>query len=113
VAFAAGWTALLMFLTDFRFNHGNLTGLPILIGTAVDYGVHLAHRAQQEGSVVAAAKTTGKAIALAGLTTLIGFGSLVLSVHWGMRSLGLLLVIGISSALVLTLVVLPGFFRKR
>ena len=112
VAFAAGWTALFMALTGFKLNYANLMALPILIGTGVDYGVHLAHRAKQEGSVVKAAQTTGKAIALSGLTTLIGFGSLVPSTHWGMRSLGLLLVFGIFSALVVALIILPGFFRR-
>jgi predicted RND superfamily exporter protein len=75
--------------------------------------VHLAHRARQEGSIRAAARTTGRAIALSGLTTLIGFGSLILGNHWGVRSLGLLLVIGITSSLVAALVVLPGLVRPR
>jgi hopanoid biosynthesis associated RND transporter like protein HpnN len=113
VAIGAGWTALVMYLTGFKWNYASLMALPILIGTAVDYGVHLAHRAEQEDSVAEAARTTGKAIALSGLTTLIGFGSLILGNHWGVRSLGLVLVIGISSALVATLVVLPGLLGSR
>jgi len=87
--------------------------LPILIGTGVDYGVHLAHRTAQSGSVVVAARTTGRAIALSGITTLIGFGSLILGNHWGVRSLGLLLCIGITFALLGAMVVLPGLFRSR
>jgi predicted RND superfamily exporter protein len=112
VLFAVGWTSLLMKLTGLMLNYANLMALPILIGTAVDYGVHLAHRTGQEGSVVKAVKTTGRAIALSGLTTLIGFGSLILGTHFGVQSLGLLLVSGIFSALVATLVVLPGILRN-
>jgi predicted RND superfamily exporter protein len=113
VVIGVGWTALIMYLTGIKLNYGNLMGLPILIGTGVDYGVHLAHRARQEGSVLAAARTTGKAIALSGLTTLIGFGSLILGNHWGVRSLGIVLVLGITASLMAALVVLPGMVKRK
>jgi len=112
VVLGAGWTALVCFLTGFKMNYANLMTLPILIGTGVDYGAHLAHRARQEGSVLQAARTTGRTIALSGLTTLIGFGSMIVGAHWGVRSLGLILVLGIGSCLVVALVVLPGVFRE-
>jgi hypothetical protein len=113
VLMGLGWTALVMYLTDFKFNYANLMALPILIGTGVDYGVHLAHRAKQEGNVYAAARTTGRAIALCGLTTLVGFGSLILGNHWGVRSLGIILVIGIFACLVAALIVIPGAVRAK
>jgi predicted RND superfamily exporter protein len=113
VVCGAGWTALLMALTSFSLNYANILALPILIGTGVDYGVHLAHRSRQEGSIWVAAQTTGRAIALSGLTTLIGFGSLTVGDHWGVRSLGLLLVAGIASSLITTLVVIPGIVHKK
>jgi uncharacterized protein len=113
VVFGLGWTMLLMALTGFKFNYANLMALPILIGTGVDYGVHLAHRAKQEGSIREAARTTGRAIALSGLTTLIGFGSLLLGQHWGVRSLGILLVAGIGFSLFAALIVIPGVVPKR
>jgi predicted RND superfamily exporter protein len=113
VLIAMGWLNLVMFLAGLKYNYGNLMALPILIGSGVDYGAHLAHRANQEGSVTKAAMTTGKAIALSGLTTLIGFGSLIVGNHWGVRSLGLLLVMGISFSLIAALVVLPGMLRGR
>ncbi|MCP4679243.1 MAG: MMPL family transporter [Deltaproteobacteria bacterium] len=113
VLMGLGWTSLIMAATGFKFNYANLMALPILIGTGVDYGVHLAHRANQEGSIRAAARTTGRAIALTGLTTLIGFGSLLLGNHWGVRSLGLILVIGITASLTAALIVIPGIVRPR
>jgi hypothetical protein len=113
VLMGLGWTALVMYLTDFQFNYANLMALPILVGTGVDYGVHLAHRAKQEGNVYAAARTTGRAIALCGLTTLVGFGSLILGNHWGVRSLGIILVIGIFACLVAALIVIPGAVRAK
>jgi hopanoid biosynthesis associated RND transporter like protein HpnN len=113
VLMGLGWTVLIMVAFDFKFNYANLMALPILIGTGVDYGVHLAHRAKQEGSIYKAARTTGRAIALCGLTTLVGFGSLILGNHWGVRSLGIVLVIGISACLVAALVVIPGLVRAK
>ncbi len=111
VIVAASCTSLVIYLTGYKLNYANLMAFPILIGTGVDYGAHLAHRAKQEGSVREAARTTGRAIALSGVTTLIGFGSLILGNHWGVRSLGILLTLGIFFTLVAALIVLPGLFR--
>ncbi|MBN2340118.1 MAG: MMPL family transporter [Deltaproteobacteria bacterium] len=110
VVFSAGFTALTMWWFDFQLNYANLMALPILIGTAVDYGVHLAHRVKQEGDVLHAVNTTGRAILLSGTTTLIGFGSLILGNHWGVKSLGILLVLGIFFSLLASMVIFPGFF---
>jgi hopanoid biosynthesis associated RND transporter like protein HpnN len=113
VIIGAGCTALAMYLLDLRFNYANLLAVPILIGTGVDYGAHLAHRRKQEGSLSKAAETTGRAVALTGLTTLIGFGSLCLGNHWGVRSLGILLVISISFSLIAAIVVLPSLVSAK
>ena len=113
VFLAAGWTSLAMYISGLQFNYANLMGVPILIGTAVDYGVHLAHRVRQDGSVPLALQTTGKAILLSGVTTLIGFGSLLAGNHWGVKSLGILLVTGIFFALVAAMTVIPMFFILR
>ncbi|MBW2277558.1 MAG: MMPL family transporter [Deltaproteobacteria bacterium] len=113
VVVGGGLTALVLYLIDFKMNYANLLAVPILIGAGVDYGAHLAHRAKQEGSVLEAARTTGRTIALSGLTTLIGFGSLIVGTHAGVRGLGLILVLGIVGCLLVALVVVPGVFRNE
>lgn len=113
VLMGLGWTMVALWALKLKFNYANLMALPILIGTGVDYGAHLAHRAKQEGNIREAARTTGRAIALTGLTTLIGFGSLLLGQHWGVRSLGMILVIGIASSLVAALVVIPAIVGRK
>ena len=45
------------------------------------------------------------------LTTMIGFGGLLLSFHPGLRSIGLLAVIGIGTTLVSALVFLPALLQ--
>lgn len=112
VAVGLSFTLLFMWIFNIKFNYANLMALPILIGTGVDYGAHLAHRAKQEGSIDRAVRTTGRAITLTGLTTLVGFGSLMLGEHWGVQSLGILLVVGIGFSLIAALIVIPAAVHK-
>ncbi|MDD5309896.1 MAG: MMPL family transporter [Deltaproteobacteria bacterium] len=113
VVLGTGWVSVLINVTGITFNYANLMALPILIGTGVDFGINLAHRARQEGSARAAVRTTGKAIFVSGSAALVGFGSLMLGAHWGVRSLGIVLVMGIASCLVISLVILPVLLDRR
>ncbi len=84
--------------------------VPLIIGVGIDNGVHVVHRLLYEGqegmSVVL--RHTGRAILIASLTTMIGFGSLALASHRGMSSLGVVLLLGVGSCLLTSLVVLPN-----
>src|SRR5262249_34690 len=51
--------------------------------------------------------STGQAVALFSLTTMIGFGSLMVARYYGIFSMGLLLTIAVGSVLVASLTVLP------
>jgi predicted RND superfamily exporter protein len=42
-----------------------------------------------------------------------GFASLILGNHWGVKSLGLVLVIGILGSLIAALVVIPAVVRDK
>ena len=53
------------------------------------------------------ARSTVMAVVLNGLTTMVGFGSLMTAAHQGIFSLGLLLTIGSGCGLLASLVVLP------
>ena len=57
------------------------------------------------------ARSTVMAVALNGITTMVGFGSLMVATHHGIFSLGLLLTIGSACGLVASLVVLPVVLR--
>jgi uncharacterized protein len=57
------------------------------------------------------ARSTVMGVTLNGLTTIVGFGSLMIAAHRGIFSLGLLLTIGSASGLVASLVVLPVVLR--
>jgi predicted RND superfamily exporter protein len=51
------------------------------------------------------------AVALNGVTTMVGFGSLMIARHQGIYSLGLLLTLGSACGLLASLVVLPVILR--
>jgi predicted RND superfamily exporter protein len=65
----------------------NLLFLPLIIGIGIDNGVHIVHSfratGKYEGESVPLTKSTAKAITLAALTTIVGFGSLMISSHRG------------------------------
>ena len=54
---------------------------------------------------------TGKAIVMAALSTIMGFGSLSLSHYPGLRSIGLLAVVGLICTWATALILLPGMPR--
>ncbi len=77
--------------------------LPVLIGLAVDYGVQLQSRAEQDG-----VRAAVPAIATAALATAAGFAVLELSPVPMVRGFGIVLVAGIAIALICTLAVVPA-----
>jgi predicted RND superfamily exporter protein len=51
------------------------------------------------------------AVLVSGLTTIVGFGSLMIADHRGIFGLGLLLTLGTATSLIAALVVLPVLLR--
>lgn len=109
VLVASIWTLGLMWLFGLQFNLANLVVIPLIIGIAVDGGIHLVHRVREEGSAEGLLTTsTSRAVLLSFLSTMIGFGCLMVADHYGIFSLGLLLTIAVGSALVVALTALPA-----
>ena len=103
------WTGGWMWLFNLRFNLANLITVPLIIGIGVENGIHLLHRFREEGEGGPALieGSTGQAVALFSLTTMIGFGSLMVARYYGIFSMGLLLTVAVGSVLVASLTVLP------
>jgi predicted RND superfamily exporter protein len=89
-------------------NPANLIVLPLLLGIGVDNGVHLVHDYRTQQGRYHTSSSTMNAIALTSLTTMVGFGSLLVASHRGLSSVGLVLVIGVGSCLFVSLVTLPA-----
>jgi uncharacterized protein len=103
------WTMGWMWLFNLRFNLANLITVPLIIGIGVENGIHLVHRFREEGEggPILVEGSTGQAVALFSLTTMIGFGSLMVARYYGIFSMGLLLTVAVGSVLVASLTVLP------
>jgi predicted RND superfamily exporter protein len=110
LAMGVVWMMGAMRVLGISFNMANLVAVPLIIGVGIDNGVHVIHRVRFEGrsgmSVVL--RHTGRAILIASLTTMIGFGSLALASHRGLASLGLVLLLGVGSCLITSTWVLPN-----
>jgi len=92
-----------------HWNFTNFFALPILIGIGVDSGIHLVKAWQDKNPQTF--QIAGKAVFLSSMTTIVGFGILATSDHLGVRSLGLVLFLGISFCLLASLVFLPAALK--
>ena len=104
------WTAGLMWLWNVQFNLANMVAAPLIIGIGVENGIHLVHRFREGSDRSVAgliAGSTGQAVVLFSLTTMVGFGSLMVAQYYGIFSMGLLLSLAVGSVLVASIVVLP------
>jgi predicted RND superfamily exporter protein len=104
------WMIGLMKLTGMQLTIVNVMGLPMIIGIGIDYGVHIVHRWRTEGTekVNKIFASTGKAILLSALTTMLAFGSLVFSIWRGFGSLGATMFIGVGACFLSTVIILSG-----
>jgi uncharacterized protein len=104
------WGIGLMYVCGLPFNLANVWGAPLIIGASAEYGLNIIIRfleAQAHGGPLIAPKTM-MAVTLNGLTTISGFGCLLIAHHRGIWSLGLLLTIGSATSLAASLIVLPA-----
>lgn len=104
------WMVGFMGLSGIKLTVVSVMGLPMIIGIGVDDGVHIVHRWRIEGkgAVARVFASTGKAILLTSLTTMLAFGSLVFSVWRGFASLGVAMFIGVGTCFLSTIVILSG-----
>ncbi len=98
-----------------RLNMLNFIALPITFGIGVDYATNVFQRrrldhARSIGDVIG---TTGGAVGLCSLTTIIGYSSLLVARNQALISFGLLAVMGEVACLAAALLALPAVLRWR
>jgi predicted RND superfamily exporter protein len=113
VGCGALWTAGVWALFGWKLNFMNIGVLPMLLGLGIDYGIYIVHRLRIRGTlhVHEAVRDTGTAITLSAVTTQVGFGTLALSTNQGLASVGLVVLVGITSCLVASLCTLPAVLQ--
>jgi hopanoid biosynthesis associated RND transporter like protein HpnN len=112
------WTVAIMGWVGMQFNLANGIFMPLVLAAGVEYGVIILHR-WNEGGIGAGELpfSTVKGIILAALTTTVGFGTLMLSDHRGIFSLGYVAAVGSLCVLAAAIIILPAllasFFTSR
>lgn len=105
------WMVGIMSMLDLHVNFMNIFVFTMIIGIGVDYGIHLIHRWQETGGDGEALVGTSKAIMIASLTTIIGFGSLAFSHYPGLRSMGIVAILGALGTAVISITILPAMLQ--
>ncbi|MBC8001163.1 MAG: MMPL family transporter [Opitutaceae bacterium] len=102
------WMLGLMGFAGIPFNPANIMTLPLVIGIGVTNGIHILNRFAEEQNPGILAMSTGKAVLVSGLTTVAGFGSLIIAKHQGIASLGFIMSVGVSTCMLAGLTLLPA-----
>ncbi len=101
-----------MYFAKVRVNMLNFAALPVTFGIGVDYSVNVMQRYYADGSrdILQTLRTTGGAVVLCSLTTMLGYFALVGSHNQGIRSLGEVSVVGEICCLTAAVLVLPSIW---
>jgi hypothetical protein len=103
-------TGALMALLGVRLNFLNFIVFPITFGIGADYAFNILRRYEADGpgSAAEAVKTSGGAVALCSLTTIIGYGTLLVSDNRALNSFGALAGAGEVACLAVALILTPS-----
>lgn len=107
-----------MVLFDIQMNFINIFVTTMIIGIGVDYGIYILHRYGEvrdlpEGEFTQALRETGKAVAAAATSTIVGFGSIIFSHYSGLRSTGEVAILGALFTSLVAITLLPAFLTWR
>jgi len=93
-----------------KYNFFNFVALPTTLGIGVDYSINIYQRYKQDGpgSLIRALQRTGPAVFIASLTTIIGYGVLLISNSLALVSFGKLAILGECTCLATALILLPA-----
>ena len=111
VAVGTLWMVGYMGWRGIGFNPANIMTLPLVIGIGVTSGIHILNRFSEETDPSIFAKSTGKAVLVSALTTVAGFGSLVMAKHRGIASLGEVMAVGTATCMLAAVTFLPALMK--
>ncbi len=92
-----------------QINFLDFVALPITLGLGIDYAINVADRAEHDGTdPLSALRTTGGAVFVCSLTTIIGYTSLFASDNNAIRGFGLASLVGEITCAIAAFVVVPA-----
>jgi hopanoid biosynthesis associated RND transporter like protein HpnN len=96
-------------------NPANMIAFPLILGVGVDNGVHILHdyllRRREHHTTISHA--IGRGVLVKALTSMIGFGTLMIASERGLVGLGLMLTLGVGCSMLTALVFLPAVLYLR
>jgi uncharacterized protein len=112
------WMVGGMALLGIQMNFINIFVTTMIIGIGVDYGIYILHRYRESRDLSREAfekalRETGKAVAAAALSTIVGFGSIIFSHYPGLRSTGEVAILGALSTALVAITLLPAWLARR
>ena len=110
LAMGLAMTLGVMVLAGAPLNPANMMAFPLILGVGIDNGVHILHDwliRRREG-LPGVSHAIGRGVLVKALTSMIGFGMLMISSHRGQVSLGFILTTGVGCCMLAALVVLPA-----
>lgn len=120
VVVGGGWAVGVLALAGIELNPANLLAAPMALGVGMGHVIHLARRDREARAVASAGgpqpvlgTSTGRAVVLSGLSSLVAFGALGLAEHRGLATLGASACLGAAACLLASLVVTPALLRLR
>ncbi|MGV8075443.1 MAG: MMPL family transporter [Syntrophobacteraceae bacterium] len=107
------WTVGIMGIANIQFNLANSMFMPLIVGAGVEYAVVILNR-WREGTMEPGhlPMSTGKGVILAALTTTVGYGTLMISHHRGIFSLGFIAFVGSLCVLIAAVTLLPAVLAQ-
>jgi predicted RND superfamily exporter protein len=97
-------------LLGLKVNFLDFVALPITLGLGIDYAINVAHRHDHEDmpDPMTTLRTSGSAVLICSLTTMIGYGSLLVSENLAIRGFGKASLIGEITTVLTALVLVPA-----
>jgi predicted RND superfamily exporter protein len=107
-----------MAVLGIQMNFINIFVTTMIIGIGTDYGIYVLHRYYEVRGLPREAferglGETGKAVAAAALSTVVGFGSIVFSHYPGLQSTGKVAVLGALFTSLVAITLLPAYLAWR
>ncbi|HEY1558194.1 MAG TPA: MMPL family transporter [Kofleriaceae bacterium] len=98
-------------LLGLKVNFLDFVALPITLGLGIDYAINVGHRRDRHGNYdpIATLRTSGAAVFVCSLTTMIGYGSLLVSDNLAIRGFGTASLIGEITCVLTALVLVPAW----
>ncbi|MEN6458686.1 MAG: MMPL family transporter [Thermoguttaceae bacterium] len=94
----------LMGLLDIPLNQANMIMLPLTLGIGMESGINLLHELRcQRGAYRGAGNAVLVAVVVNSLTTMVGFGALMIANHRGLQTLGRALTLSMGCCLICSL----------